>query len=188
MASEEDNFDIDIYGDGGEEYQQELAQQTKEEPMPPLQMDGLAEDHPLETNSHDLTTSLNGYSSQPVVKGESPGPGDGEIAQKIASTDHSAIDTVQLPKRAPQTQGIKRKEGQDDDRSVDPGATTALFVSELHWWITDDDIRGWANQSQCEDELEDITFSEHKVNGKSKGFVDDFIMTISSFADHTSSY
>jgi hypothetical protein len=63
---------------------------------------------------------------------------------------------------------LKRKDGADD-RYVDPGATTALFVSELHWWVNDDDVRGWTNQAQCEDELEEITFSEHKVNGKSKG-------------------
>ncbi len=65
-------------------------------------------------------------------------------------------------------QGVKRKEG-SDERPVDPGATTALMVSELNWWNTDDDIRGWVNQAGCESELKDITFSEHKINGKSKG-------------------
>ncbi|WDK23509.1 RRM domain-containing protein [Colletotrichum graminicola] len=66
---------------------------------------------------------------------------------------------------APQ-QGVKRK---GDDRPVDPGATTALMISDLNWWNTDDDIRGYARAAHCEDELKDITFSEHKVNGKSKG-------------------
>lgn len=67
---------------------------------------------------------------------------------------------------APQ-QGVKRK---GDDRPIDPGATTALMVSDLNWWNTDDDIRGYARAGHCEDELKDITFSEHKVNGKSKGY------------------
>lgn len=71
------------------------------------------------------------------------------------------------PQQRPQ-QGVKRKEG-SDDRPVDPGATTALMVSELNWWITDDDIRGWVRHASCEHELKDITFSEHKINGKSKG-------------------
>ncbi|KXJ93756.1 hypothetical protein Micbo1qcDRAFT_158622 [Microdochium bolleyi] len=65
-------------------------------------------------------------------------------------------------------QGVKRKEA-PDDRPVDPGATSALLVGDLPWWSTDDDIRGMARQADCESELRDITFSEHKVNGKSKG-------------------
>lgn len=65
-------------------------------------------------------------------------------------------------------QGVKRKEG-SDDRPIDHGATSCLMISELNWWNTDDDIRKWIVQAGCEDELKDITFSEHKVNGKSKG-------------------
>jgi hypothetical protein len=64
--------------------------------------------------------------------------------------------------------GVKRKI-ETDDRPVDPGATTALTISDLHWWSTDDDIRGWAKRANCVAELKDITFNEHKVNGKSKG-------------------
>ena len=70
------------------------------------------------------------------------------------------------PPLAPQ--GVKRKSG-SDDRPIDPGATSAITVSELNWWDTDDDVRGWVVHAGCEDELKDITFSEHKVNGKSKG-------------------
>ncbi|KAJ4018057.1 hypothetical protein NW752_001968 [Fusarium irregulare] len=65
-------------------------------------------------------------------------------------------------------QGTKRKQ-EEDDRPVDQAATTSLMISELNWWNTDDDIRGWARAADCEDEIKDITFSEHKVNGKSKG-------------------
>ena len=64
--------------------------------------------------------------------------------------------------------GVKRKET-PDDRHVDAGATTALLVSDLHWWTTEDDIRGWVNEADAEHDLKDISFNEHKVNGKSKG-------------------
>ncbi|CAF9903889.1 MAG: hypothetical protein ALECFALPRED_003029 [Alectoria fallacina] len=161
MAAEEDNFDIDIYGDGGEDDQNEKpedgmkAEDSVNQTIQPTEPTSNAADH----------ASANDQTANTDVKIEHD---NNDVAQKIASTDESGPDPVQLPKQAPQIQGLKRKDGVDD-RYVDPGATTALFVSELHWWINDDDVRGWANQSRCEDELEDITFSEHKVNGKSKG-------------------
>jgi len=71
-----------------------------------------------------------------------------------------------------QDQDSKRERSHSRDESkgpTDPGATTALMVSELNWWTTDDDIRGWLRQGGCEDGIKDMTFSEHKVNGKSKG-------------------
>lgn len=170
MAAEEDNFDIDIYGDGGEDYHQGSPDEEgiKNENVLELSSNQVETDYATQ----DHSTSLQTASRQELdedMKLENGHLDAGDRAQKIASTDESAQDAVHLPKQAPQTQGLKRKDG-SDDRFVDPGATTAIFISELHWWVTDDDVRGWANQSQCEDELEDITFSEHKVNGKSKGW------------------
>ena len=66
--------------------------------------------------------------------------------------------------------GLKRK-SEEDDRPVDPNATSALMISELNWWVTDDDVRGWLKKAHSEGEVKDMTFSEHKVNGKSKGLV-----------------
>ncbi|KAI0019064.1 hypothetical protein F4780DRAFT_780770 [Xylariomycetidae sp. FL0641] len=84
-----------------------------------------------------------------------------------AHGQHSRDGESSTPTQSYQ-QGVKRK-GDSDDRPVDPGATNCLLLSELHWWTTDDEIRSWVRQASCEDELKDITFSEHKVNGKSKG-------------------
>lgn len=171
MATEEDNFDIDIYGDGGEEYQQEAqgGVEFKTEDPTEVSLD-TANTHAQQTNGMSTAegenqVSPNHYDGSKTSNG-SYLLGDGQ--QKISSTDGTSPDHLQPPKQAPQQQGVKRKEG-SDDRLIDPGATTALFISDLHWWTTDDDIRGWVNQSECEDELRDITFSEHKVNGKSKG-------------------
>lgn len=143
MATEDDNFDIDIYGDGGADqgdnnYDQELVLDA-EEPTP--------QRNPQESNTGTSAPESRRPSHQePSTNGNHhPPPSD--------ATD------------APH--GVKRKEY--DDRPTDHAATTALLISDLFWWTTDDDIRGWAAQAECEDELKDVTFSEHKVNGKSKG-------------------
>lgn len=156
-TAEEDNFDIDIYGDGGEDYQEEGQVQEAGQ---------ASEDQNNNVEpTNEPEASENGHDQAQEQVDSSNANGE---SQKIGSTDDSSHEALQVPKHAPQIQGRKRKEG-NDDRATEPGATAALFVSDLHWWITDDDIRGWANQSECEDELQEVTFSEHKVNGKSKG-------------------
>jgi hypothetical protein len=165
MAAEEDNFDIDIYGDGEgelgtEEYKQE-------------------EDHNLATDT-PAEELRNGHDESTVEPEEVPGPESSTNGEsKIPNTEGVTNSQIDYPKQAPQQQGVKRKET-SDERPIDPGATNALLISDLHWWITEDDIRGWANQAGCEDELKDVTFSEHKVNGKSKGYIHPFHNTATS--------
>jgi hypothetical protein len=139
--AEEDNFDLDIYGDGGYNGQE----------GPELILDA------PETNGHE---------------GGEGQYGNNDNAQTANGQDgqHQIQSTAgQAPQQqAPVQQGQKRKTSSSEDRPTDPDATTALFISELFWWTTDDDIRGWINEANAEDELKDVTFSEHKVNGKSK--------------------
>ncbi|CAG8973300.1 hypothetical protein HYALB_00000062 [Hymenoscyphus albidus] len=165
----DDEFDIDIYGDANPEQDTPFKKDEEGD----VKIDGVEE----AVNGHaDTANGLkpeeeqddqdDDYVDIKVSKYDSDRKMDEQ--QKIKSTDESGADLLKIPKQAPQQQGVKRKEG-SDDRPIDPGATTALLISELHWWNTDDDVRGWVNQAQVEDELKEITFSEHKVNGKSKG-------------------
>jgi len=162
----DDEFDIDIYGDTNTE--QETGGEFKKDDEGDMKIDSLepVNGHAVESNG----VRHNGEQDDDYVDIKLSNGPDSKMneQQKIKSTDESGADVLNIPKQAPRQQGVKRKEG-SDDRPIDPGATAALLISDLNWWNTDDDVRGWVNQAQVEDELKDITFSEHKVNGKSKG-------------------
>lgn len=146
--AEDDNFDIDIYGDGGYNGNDQ-GDYIKDEPelildAPQTATNG-AQGGDTQYRNDDGNKTANGY---------------------VGTTTQAG---TQDPTHTTPQQGQKRKEIPSEDRPTDPDATTALFVSDLSWWTTDDDIRGWVKEAGCEDELKDVTFSEHKVNGKSKG-------------------
>ncbi|KIW15353.1 hypothetical protein PV08_05399 [Exophiala spinifera] len=159
MAAEEDNFDIDIYGDGeGETGNDENMEYKQEDEENLFAMDAESEHHmqageDVKPESEAEKEQIHKQASQAQAVAEEP-------TEKPNAT---AVKTTPAPQ-----QGVKRKET-SDERPVDHGATNALMISDLNWWITEDDLRGWANEAGAEDELRDITFSEHKVNGKSKG-------------------
>lgn len=150
MATEDDNFDIDIYGDGGNEQGDNNNQDDSE----------LVLDAP-ETASQGAAQAPGAGTSAAESKPPS------QPAPSTNGDRHTPQHPTPVPDAPAAPHGVKRKEY--DDRPTDEAATTALLVSDLFWWTTDDEVRGWAFQAGCEDELKDVTFSEHKVNGKSKG-------------------
>jgi len=163
--ADDDNFDIDIYGDDDAAAETGDYQQGEEHPDQKAngsgQLDGTYDyDQPQEPYSEDIDIKL-----------EHPDPQeqqhDSVNQGQQAYYDQQSQETSE---QTSQQQGVKRKEGHDE-RTLEPGASSAIVVSELDWWINDDDIRGWANQCGVENELTTITFHEHKVNGKSKGYI-----------------
>lgn len=170
MAEEE--FEIDVYGDSANDQADQGDQGDH----------GVQGEHGDHRNhgDHGQDSRDHGDGDQRNYEGEDSHGRNGDAPQHDDYRDEPREDNANdgggeqtrslSPAQQRPPQGVKRKEG-SDDRPVDPGATTALMVSELNWWNTDDDIRGWVRQAGCEHELKDITFSEHKVNGKSKGYV-----------------
>ena len=148
MATEDDNFDIDIYGDGG-------GYNTNE------QGDFKHDDSELILDAPEQNQNGTGQGDGSAESKPKAEEGQGTNGEYVMTTDSTPQHGL------PAQQGVKRKD--HDDRPSDPDATTALLISDLYWWTTDDDIRGWITEAGCEEELKDVTFSEHKVNGKSKG-------------------
>ncbi|KAG2172903.1 hypothetical protein INT43_000253 [Umbelopsis isabellina] len=54
-------------------------------------------------------------------------------------------------------------------RGRESNPTNALYVGELDWWVTDEDLKEPIMNVGIGAELREITFYEHKVNGKSRG-------------------
>jgi len=169
MATEEDNFDIDIYGDGEADGEGDMGNDGNMDYKEEEEED----DAEFILDAGDIDTEGHAEQIQPKVEPEAARTDTQTQLQDQAGTEVNKSDqsqpTPSQPSAAPQ-QGTKRKDI-SDDRPIDHGATNALMISDLHWWITEDDVRGWANEGGAEEELKEITFSEHKVNGKSKGSV-----------------
>jgi hypothetical protein len=169
--ADDDNFDIDIYGDDpSPDYQDTNFQSEVKQEGTPMQTESHAEKaatpmEQIKTEAPEGANNKDGNAAGVANSDQTQTNG----TQQIASTGGPTNDQVPLHKQAPRQQGMKRKQGDEDDRPTDPGATSALMINDLNWWISEEDIRGWANQSGCEDELIEVTFNEHKVNGKSKG-------------------
>lgn len=157
----DDDFDIDFYGDTANDQEQPQQQQSHHEEAQDEHAHQVPQDGHDDGYADGGDEHMDGHQAR-----DQPGAGD--------AAPHTREDSPQ--------RGTKRK-SEEDDRPVDPAATAAIMISEINWWTTDDDIRGWLRGADCENDVKDLTFSEHKVNGKSKGYVPTEIDTMSWLSD-----
>jgi len=159
MADEED-FDIDIYGDDKAEFVFEPADKQPKNGEKKGDK-GLGQGG---EKTIPLTSQLEPETEIPNNKQE-PTPPD---LLNVNQTQQEQDNNITNPKNDQPIKEIKNDIIMDND--IDMNATTAVRFNELQWWTTEDDVRGWANKAGIESEIKELTFNEHKVNGKSKGY------------------
>ncbi|KAI7192697.1 hypothetical protein KC363_g3103, partial [Hortaea werneckii] len=154
MSADDDTFEIDIYGDDQPEQPEPTPAKAESEQQPTtdnvkdeLQDNGnlSQQDNTQEADASETSTSHQGV-------------------KRKAEDDESDI------KHDPSTTNDQyHNDEYVDNRPVDPGAMPALRLADLHWWTTEEDLRYFCAQAQAENELDELSFGEHKINGKSKG-------------------
>jgi hypothetical protein len=143
----DDEFEIDIYGDsadGGDD-----ASKRSD----PERCDGDGSNTDSHVNAKDGDADKKDGGGTGNKDGGDTGKKDNEKSQP---------PILVVPR------GLKRKA--DEDMPASTTGAAALLISEIAWWITEENIRMWVNKAESYSELIGITFNEHKVNGKSKGY------------------
>ncbi|KAK3691007.1 hypothetical protein LTR37_018909 [Vermiconidia calcicola] len=180
-AEDDDTFDIDIYGDDTQQ-QDEPTQAEYDQQENQGNDEGFGYDGAHDANDHNLQSTV----TQAAIGAdynddEEIDFGDAEhVAQSAAAADNQAppLPGQGTKRKAPDDehdeeevqQSIERPVSQQSKmQPVDPSATPALKVNDLHWWTTEEDVRDFCARAGIESELKDLTFAEHKINGKSRG-------------------
>lgn len=169
MSADDDTFDIDIYGEEElEEPQAQSAtnggQQEHEEPEPQYtgEDDLYGDDKDATTGAQPTLSSAAAPAATEHVKPSDP------VTQPAAQPTTTTTPATQPPP----PNNLKRKApSPSPSPSLDPSAQPALKLAELPWHTTEETLRHLCALSNAESALTDLTFGEHKINGKSKGEV-----------------
>jgi hypothetical protein len=175
MATEDDTFDIDIYGDEPSEVQAQDAQDANGEEY---ELDfSTTNDEAVENDNSTARTVAGGVQTEDVqnatepARSESQQPSNPQQGTKRKAPDDGYPEGREgdYEPDNPAVDGFTVSIDARHTPANDPYATPALRLTELQWWTTEEDIRAFCAKARVEDQLKELSFGEHKINGKSRG-------------------
>lgn len=157
MSGEDDTFDIDIYGDESETQQN---QELKREENPEDRLFDDDETYGYEGGDNQQTSNDHDAQQQQT---STPG-----LPNRNKRKADEYEEDNQPPAEAPAGPASSTP-STHPALPTEPNATPAIQIRDLHWWTTEEDVRHFCAAANVEADLKEITFGEHKINGKSRG-------------------
>ncbi|KAK3100887.1 hypothetical protein LTR53_018829, partial [Teratosphaeriaceae sp. CCFEE 6253] len=135
MSADDDTFEIDIYGDDADPEPAPEPTPMKDEQTP----DTLFPDQARDPVTSD-TNKPNDTQPRPLNTITPPTNGSSQPQPPQQGTKRKASDANGTPyDHGPEVTYDSNNSQQIDDRPLDPGATPALKLLDLHWWTTEED-------------------------------------------------
>ncbi|KAI8146635.1 hypothetical protein BJV82DRAFT_576176 [Fennellomyces sp. T-0311] len=160
--------EFDIYGDDtfGSEIQETKASR----------IDHRSSSQPASRQSAPSTTT-----NYPVAETKAEHGQRQQTPQKIPSSVQSYSSSTRSTTDSPSSTSSRRELpiSMSNLRGIVPHPTNAMYIGELAWYVNDEAVKAPLVEAGLGNELKDLTFFEHKVNGKSRGEIDGKITNVS---------